>query len=106
MPLYLLDSDVEGNTPADRELTARLYSSDLDLRISQEIILGIGGVRVLRGLGYNPSVWHMNEGHSAFMGLERAREIVAAGHPFDEAVGNVARTIDFHHAYPSACWQR
>jgi starch phosphorylase len=95
VPLYLLDSDVEGNTPSDRELTARLYSSDLDLRISQEIILGIGGVRVLRGLGYNPCVWHMNEGHSAFMGLERAREIVAAGHTFDEAVGSVARTSIF-----------
>ena len=80
VPLYLLDSDVEGNTPADRELTARLYNSDLDSRISQEIILGIGGVRALRLLGYNPGVWHMNEGHSAFMGLERALEMVAAGH--------------------------
>lgn len=85
VPLYLLDTDVDGNTDGDRELTARLYTSDLEARISQEIILGIGGVRALRALGYNPSVWHMNEGHSAFMGLERAREIVAAGHPFEEA---------------------
>jgi glycogen phosphorylase len=85
IPLYLLDSNVEGNSPADRELTARLYISDLDLRISQEIILGIGGVRALRVLGYNPSVWHMNEGHSAFMALERIREQVEAGHPFEEA---------------------
>ncbi|OQY27334.1 MAG: hypothetical protein B6I38_10190 [Anaerolineaceae bacterium 4572_5.1] len=84
-PLYLLDSDVEGNTPEDRELTARLYSSDLDLRISQEIVLGIGGVRALRKLGYNPGVWHMNEGHSAFMALERAREFVKAGHTFEKA---------------------
>jgi len=85
VPLYLLDSDVEGNTPADRELTARLYTSDLESRISQEIILGIGGVRALRHLGYNPGVWHLNEGHSAFLNLERAHEMVAAGHPFDEA---------------------
>jgi starch phosphorylase len=95
VPLYLLDSDVEGNSPADRELTSRLYSSDLDLRISQEIILGIGGVRALRVLGYNPCVWHMNEGHSAFMGLERAREMVAAGHDFATAVKNVSKTSIF-----------
>ena len=95
VPLYLLDSDVDGNSPADRELTARLYNSDLDMRISQEIILGIGGVRALRVLGYNPYVWHMNEGHSAFMGLERAREMVTAGHPFEKSVKNVARTSIF-----------
>jgi starch phosphorylase len=95
VPLYLLDTDVEGNTPADRELTARLYNSDLDARISQEIILGVGGVRALRVLGYNPKVWHMNEGHSAFMGLERAREIVAAGHTFEEAVEQVRKSSIF-----------
>ena len=83
--LYLLDSDVEGNSVSDRELTARLYTSDLESRISQEIILGIGGVRALRSLGYNPSVWHLNEGHSAFLNLERAREMIASGHSFDEA---------------------
>ena len=83
--LYLLDSDVEGNSISDRELTARLYTSDLDSRISQEIILSIGGVRALRVLGYNPSVWHLNEGHSAFLNLERAREIIASGHSFEEA---------------------
>ncbi len=86
VPLYLLDSNVDSNSPTDRELTSRLYISDLDLRISQEIILGIGGVRALRTLGYNPSIWHMNEGHSAFLGLERARELVEAGHTFEEAV--------------------
>jgi starch phosphorylase len=85
VPLYLLDSDVEGNSVSDRELTARLYTSDLDSRISQEIILGIGGVRALRMLGYNPSVWHLNEGHSAFLVLERAREMIASGHSFEEA---------------------
>ncbi len=86
IPLYLLDSDVEGNSPTDRELTSRLYISDLDSRISQEIILGIGGVRALRVLGYNPNVWHMNEGHSAFMVLERIRELVAAGNTYEQAV--------------------
>ena len=95
VPLYLLDSDVEGNSPADRELTARLYNSDLEARISQEIILGIGGVRALRILGYNPKVWHMNEGHSAFMGLERVREMVAAGHSFDTALEKISTSSIF-----------
>ncbi len=95
IPLYLLDSDVEGNSPTDRELTSRLYISDLDSRISQEIILGIGGVRALRILGYNPAVWHMNEGHSAFLVLERIRELVAAGNSFDEAVKQIQPSTVF-----------
>jgi glycogen phosphorylase len=103
IPLYLLDTDIEGNSQSDRELTARLYSSDLDLRISQEIIIGIGGVRALRALGYNPSVWHMNEGHSAFLGLERARELVAAGHSFEDAVNLIraATTFTTHTCVPA-----
>ncbi len=84
-PLYLLDSNVEQNTPADRALSARLYTSNVELRVSQEILLGVGGVRALRTLGYNPSVWHMNEGHSAFLVLERIRELVEADHSFEEA---------------------
>jgi starch phosphorylase len=75
VPLYLLDTNVEGNSEEDRELTSRLYSSDLDLRISQEIILGIGGVRALRHLGHSPAVWHMNEGHSAFI-LQCQQEVM------------------------------
>jgi len=67
IPLYLLDSNVEGNSDNDRLLTARLYWSDLDRRIMQEVLLGIGGVRTLRKLGFNPAVWHMNEGHAAFL---------------------------------------
>ena len=86
VPLYLLDSNVESNTDFDRLLTARLYWSDLDRRIMQEVLLGIGGVRVLRALGYEPAVWHMNEGHAAFLTLERARELVASGLPFAKAV--------------------
>ncbi len=88
VPLYLLDSNLEVNSPADRSLTARLYWADLDHRIMQEMLLGIGGVRALRFLGYNPSVWHMNEGHAAFLTLERARELVRAGRGFDEAINS------------------
>lgn len=76
IPLYLMDTDLEQNAPADRELSARLYGGDQQMRISQEVILGIGGVRVLRALGLKPTVWHMNEGHAAFLQLERVREFV------------------------------
>jgi starch phosphorylase len=86
VPLYLLDSNMDPNSEADKNLTARLYWSDLDLRVMQEIVLGVGGVRMLRALGYKPSVWHMNEGHAAFLTIERARELVAAGHTFAEAL--------------------
>jgi starch phosphorylase len=101
--LYLLDTNVDGNSSTDRELTFRLYSSDLDLRISQEIILGIGGVRALRTLGYNPSVWHMNEGHSAFLALERAREHVEAGKSMTEAIELVKTSTVFttHTSVPA-----
>ena len=85
VPLYLLDTNVDENSPADRQLTARLYWSDLDLRIAQEVLLGVGGVRALRALGYNPTVWHMNEGHAAFLTLERVRELVASGETFEAA---------------------
>ncbi len=87
IPLYLMDTDVDRNAPQDRELSARLYGGDHEMRISQEFVLGIGGVRALRALGYAPTVWHMNEGHSAFLNLERAREMVQQqGLTFDEAV--------------------
>ena len=86
VPLYLMDSNLEQNTDFDRQLTARLYWSDLDRRVMQELLLGVGGVRALRALGYNPSVWHMNEGHAAFLTLERARELVASGYAFEEAL--------------------
>jgi len=89
VPLFLLDSSIPDNQPGDRTLTSRLYSSDLEVRISQEMLLGIGGVRALRRLGYQPSLWHMNEGHSAFLTLERVREIVKEGNSFDEAASLV-----------------
>jgi len=85
-PLYLLDTNIDANPPAFRQLTTRLYWSDINLRIMQEILLGVGGVRVLRALGHKPGVWHMNEGHAAFLILERARELVAKGKSFDDAI--------------------
>jgi starch phosphorylase len=78
IPIYLMDTDVEQNAPGDRELSARLYGGDQQIRISQEIVLGIGGVRALRALGLRPSVWHLNEGHAAFLQFERIRELVQA----------------------------
>jgi glucan phosphorylase len=94
-PLILLDSDVEQNAPSDRDLTAKVYGGDLDTRIAQEIILGIGGVRALRALNLQPSVWHMNEGHSAFMGLERIRESISQGKTFEEALADVRAATVF-----------
>src|SRR2546421_2509513 len=73
VPLYLLDTNIAQNTADDRQITARLYGGDHDMRIRQEMILGIGGIRALRAIGKPPSVCHMNEGHSAFCGLERIR---------------------------------
>ena len=95
VPLYLLDTNIELNTPTDRALSARLYDSNQDLRICQEILLGIGGVRALRVLGYNPNVWHMNEGHAAFLVLERIRELLEADHSFAEAAEVVRETNIF-----------
>ena len=83
--LYLMDSNVDKNSPSDKGLTARLYSSDPEVRISQEILLGIGGVRALHAVGYNPTLWHMNEGHSAFLTLERLRELLEKGINFEKA---------------------
>lgn len=91
IPLFLMDTDVDPNRPSDRELSARLYGGDHELRVAQEIVLGIGGVRAVRELGYNPAAWHMNEGHSAFLGLERIRELVQSnGLSFNEAREAVA----------------
>ena len=76
IPLYLMDTDIHPNSPQDRELSARLYGGDQEMRVAQEIVLGIGGVRALRQMGINPTVWHMNEGHSAFLALERVRQLM------------------------------
>lgn len=76
IPLYLMDTDIERNSAEDRPLTARLYGGDHETRVSQEILLGMGGVKVLDMLGIRPTVWHMNEGHSVFLGLERITHIM------------------------------
>ncbi|MDR1105326.1 MAG: alpha-glucan family phosphorylase [Treponema sp.] len=84
--LYLLDTNIAENAPDIRNVTAALYGGDKETRIQQEILLGIGGIRALRALGINPAATHMNEGHSAFLGLERIREIMAEkSFTFDEA---------------------
>jgi starch phosphorylase len=76
VPLYLLDTNLSDNAPADREITSRLYGGGTEMRIKQEIVLGIGGVRALDALNILPSVFHMNEGHSAFLALERIRVLL------------------------------
>lgn len=76
VPLYLLDANIPQNSPDDRNITAQLYGGDQDMRIRQEMILGIGGFRALRALGKEPTVCHMNEGHSAFCSLERIRVLM------------------------------
>jgi glycogen phosphorylase len=77
VPLYLLDSNVLENAPADQNTTDTLYGGDEEMRIRQEIILGIGGMKALRAVGVNPTVCHMNEGHAAFLSLERIRQFMA-----------------------------
>ena len=74
--LYLMDTDYEANTPEDREVTYHLYGGNWENRLKQELLLGVGGIRALRKLGLNPQVYHCNEGHAAFIGLERLREYI------------------------------
>ncbi len=100
--MYLLDTAIAENAPADRELSARLYGGDREMRLQQEIILGIGGVRVLRALGYQPVVWHLNEGHTAFVTLERITEMLERGASFDAALEDVRRSTIFTTHTPVA----
>jgi starch phosphorylase len=94
--LYLLDSDVEHNSPEDRELTSRLYGGDNRTRIRQELVAGVGGIRALKALGIAPGVYHLNEGHSAFATLEAIRERMKHdGLSFDEALRDVAQHTVF-----------
>jgi starch phosphorylase len=99
VPLYLLDSDVEGNRPEDRELTSRLYGGDHRTRVRQELVLGVGGVKALKALGITPGCYHLNEGHSGFATLEAIHERMHdLGMKFDEALREVAqRTIFTTH---------
>lgn len=91
--LYLLDADIEDNLWDDRSITHQLYGGDNENRIRQEVLLGIGGVRTLKAIGLNPDLYHLNEGHAAFLGLERLRNYIQEkGMPFDEAIEIVRST--------------
>jgi starch phosphorylase len=100
--LLLLDTDLEENAPWDRELSARLYGGDRETRVQQEIILGIGGVRVLKAMGADPLVYHLNEGHAAFAVLQRIRDHCEKGWTFDAALEEVRRTTVFTTHTPVA----
>ena len=89
VPIYLLDTNLEANHPDDRGLMNKLYAGGPELRLRQEWILGVGGVRVLRAMGIDPGVWHANEGHAAFMLVERIRELTASGVSYPDAVKQV-----------------
>ncbi len=94
--LLLLDSDVEGNAPEDRQLTSRLYGGDLRIRIRQELLLGVGGLRALKALGISPGVLHLNEGHSGFAVLEAVRmRMEEEGISFEAAVPRISREVVF-----------
>jgi starch phosphorylase len=96
VPLYLLDCNVEGNSPQDRQLTSRLYGGDERTRIRQELVLGVGGVKALRELGIHPGVYHLNEGHSAFGPLEVIRQhMIDDGMSFDDSLREVAQKTVF-----------
>jgi glycogen phosphorylase len=119
--LYLLDTDLDENAPWDRELSARLYGGDREMRVQQEIVLGIGGVRALKAMGSSPAVWHLNEGHAAFVVLQRIRDLIESGRTFESALDEVRRATVFtthtpvaagHDAFPfnlvethlAGCW--
>ncbi len=100
--VVLLDTNVPENAPADRDITHRLYGGDESVRIRQEMILGIGGVRALRALGLSPAVWHMNEGHAAFLTLELLRELRGRGLELPAAIEAIAGQCAFTTHTPVA----
>jgi len=95
VPVLLLDTDTPENSDADRPITNILYVRGREMRLHQELVLGVGGVRAIRSLGLAPAAWHLNEGHSAFLLAERTAEHVAAGVPLDEAWAKVKRNSVF-----------
>src|SRR4029078_3165526 len=95
VPVLLLDTDIVDNAVEDRPITNILYVRGREMRLHQELVLGIGGVRALRALGLEPAVWHLNEGHSAFLLAQRARECVADGKSLDDAWAEVKRNAVF-----------
>jgi starch phosphorylase len=95
VPVLLLDTDIPENDNADRPITHILYVRGREMRLHQELVLGVGGVRAIRALDIFPSAWHLNEGHSAFLLAERARELVAEGDTLDDALEAVRRDSVF-----------
>jgi starch phosphorylase len=95
VPLYLMDTDMEINDPWNRGISSHLYAGDIEQRLRQEIVLGIGGYQVLSALGVKPSILHLNEGHPAFALLERIRELVQKGFSYEEALHQVQSTSVF-----------
>ncbi len=95
VPVLLLDTDVPENDDADRPISHMLYVRGREMRLHQELVLGVGGVRAIRALGIAPAVWHLNEGHSAFLLAERARELVATGTSLDDAWDDIRRNSVF-----------
>ncbi len=95
VPIFLLETDLEQNHAEDRGLTHRLYAGGSDLRLRQEWLLGVGGVRILRALDIHPAAWHANEGHSSFMLVERLREAIVSGLAWDDATKSVRETSVF-----------
>jgi starch phosphorylase len=95
VPVLLLDTDVPENDEADRPISHILYVRGREMRLHQELVLGVGGTRAIRALGIKPAVWHLNEGHSAFLLAERARELVGAGSDLDAAFDRVKRDSVF-----------
>ena len=95
VPVLLLDTDHARNDESDRPITHILYVRGREMRLHQELVLGVGGVRALRALGVSPAIWHLNEGHSAFLLVERAREMVGAGMPLADAWLAVKRASVF-----------
>src|SRR6266446_479700 len=93
--LYLLDTDLEANRPEDRATAHRLYGGDRNTRIQQEIVLGVGGVRALAAMGVKPTIWHINEGHAAFLVLERMRVLMREGLDLQSAMEAVASNTVF-----------
>ncbi|HEU4353163.1 MAG TPA: alpha-glucan family phosphorylase [Burkholderiales bacterium] len=93
--LYLLDTDLPENTERDRDIAHRLYGGDRVTRLEQELVLGVGGVRALSAIGHKPTVWHINEGHAAFMVLERVRMLMQEGLRLDAALEGVAANTVF-----------
>ncbi len=93
--LYLLDTDIPENDVADRPITSQLYVRGREMRLCQELVLGLGGVQVIKELGLEPAVWHMNEGHSAFLAIQRLRNMLQAGRSWDEATKTIQHDTVF-----------